>query len=139
MDKPAETIEFIEHGGEIIAIIIRRGHQGEGVNFVTPPHFPKQLAHMSHGKGHVIKPHHHVPVKREIEGTQEVLVIKRGKLKADFYDRDQSHLTSRILEEGDTILLASGGHGFEVIEDVEMIEIKQGPYLEEDDKEIYTS
>lgn len=134
MDEPSKTIEFIEHNGEIIAIIVRRDHQGEGVNFLTPPHFPKQLAHMSHLKGHIVKPHYHVPIKREIEGTQEVLVIKKGKIKTDIYNNEQSHIATRILEEGDTILLASGGHGLEVIEDVEMIEIKQGPYSEENDK-----
>lgn len=134
MDEPNKTIEFVEHNGEVVAIIIHREHQGEGVNFITPHHFPKQLAYMSHQKGHIITPHYHAPVKREIEETQEVLVIKKGKIKADLYNSEQTHIATRILEEGDTILLASGGHGLEIIEDVEMIEIKQGPYLEKNDK-----
>ena len=52
----------------------------------------------------------------------------------DFYDSDQCYLESRILEAGDVILLATGGHGFEVLEEIEMIEVKQGPYAGEVDK-----
>ncbi|HSW61451.1 MAG TPA: hypothetical protein VLJ60_11665, partial [bacterium] len=71
---------------------------------------------------------------REVVYTQEVLVMRKGKLRVDFYDNERNYLESRILEAGDVILLASGGHGFEVIEDVEMIEVKQGPYAGENDK-----
>ena len=81
-----------------------------------------------------ISRHTHNVVKREISLTQEVLVIRKGKLKVNFYDSKQNYLESRILKEGDVMLLASGGHGFKVIEDVEMIEVKQGPYLGEKDK-----
>jgi hypothetical protein len=63
-----------------------------------------------------------------------VLLIKRGRLRVDFYDDDQHYLESRILEAGDVILLATGGHGFEVLEEVEMIEVKQGPYAGDQDK-----
>ena len=66
--------------------------------------------------------------------TQEVLVIKTGKLRVDFYTDEKAYLKSYLLEQGDVILLASGGHGFEVIEDMEMYEIKQGPYAGDDDK-----
>jgi hypothetical protein len=66
--------------------------------------------------------------------TQEVLFIRKGVLRVDFYNNDKSYLESRMLHGGDTILLATGGHGFEVIEEVEMIEVKQGPYAGEADK-----
>jgi mannose-6-phosphate isomerase-like protein (cupin superfamily) len=73
-------------------------------------------------------------VPREVHYTQEVLFIRRGVLRVDFYDDRQNYLESRTLHGGDTILLASGGHGFEVLEEVEMIEVKQGPYAGEHDK-----
>jgi hypothetical protein len=92
---------------------------------------------MRHPAGKVIAPHFHNPVSREVQVTQEVLLIKRGRLRVDFYGEDRCHLESRILEAGDTIMLVSGGHGFEVLEDVEMIEVKQGPYAAEQDKTLF--
>jgi mannose-6-phosphate isomerase-like protein (cupin superfamily) len=76
----------------------------------------------------------HNLVPRNITYTQEVLIIKRGRLRVDFYDRNRTYLHSRILSAGDIILLASGGHGFEVLDEVEMIEVKQGPYAGDGDK-----
>jgi hypothetical protein len=66
--------------------------------------------------------------------TQEVLYIKSGKVRVDFYDEERNYLESRIVEKGDVILLASGGHGFQMLEDSEMIEVKQGPYCGDEDK-----
>jgi hypothetical protein len=90
---------------------------------------------MRHPAGKIIEPHLHTPVSREVQYTQEALLIKRGKLRVDFYDEQRSYLESRILGAGDVILLAVGGHGFEVLEEIEMIEVKQGPYAGERDKQ----
>ncbi len=127
-------IENIKFSDKTLAIIIKANYQNNGVQFFTPPAFSQQLAYMCHPKGHEIKPHLHNVVIRQVEYTQEVLVIKTGKLRVDFYNDKQDYLESRILETGDVILLASGGHGFEVLENLEMFEIKQGPYLAEEDK-----
>jgi hypothetical protein len=122
------AIEFINDKETILAIIIPHNHVEEGLNFITPENFSQQLAYMHHPPGKIIQPHIHKPLKREVNYTQEVLVIKRGKLRVDFYTPNEIYLMSRILSSGDTILLASAGHGFEVLEEIEMIEIKQGPY-----------
>lgn len=98
------------------------------MHFVTPGEFSQQLAFMSHPAGKKIAPHLHQAVAREVHLTKEVLVIKRGRLRVDFYDEDRRYLESRILEAGYVILLADGGHGFEALAPVEMIEVKQGPY-----------
>ena len=82
----------------------------------------------------MIQPHIHNPVSREVRFTQEVLFIKKGRVRVDFYDTEEVYLESRVLEKGDVILLIQGGHGFEVLEDLEMIEVKQGPYVGEQDK-----
>jgi len=124
----------ITHKESIIAIIIPAGHKSDGIEFFTPDSFSQQLAYMNHKKGKIIDAHVHNQNPREVVYTQEVLVMKKGKLKVDFYNNDRVYLESRILEAGDVILLASGGHGFEVLEDVDMIEIKQGPYAGENDK-----
>jgi len=126
--------EEIQHCGKLLAIIICHTYHEPGIHFLTPNDFSQQLAFMHHPVGKQIPPHVHNPVPREVQLTQEVLFIKRGKLRVDFYDDDRNYLESRVIEAGDTILLASGGHGFEVLEELEMIEVKQGPYAGEGDK-----
>lgn len=127
-------MENVLAGNEIIAIIIRRDYRAKGIEFFTPNNFSQQLAYMRHPSGKVIDPHLHNPVPREVMFTQEVLFLRRGRLRVDFYGDDRNYLESRILDEGDVILLASGGHGFEVLEEIEMIEVKQGPYAGDQDK-----
>jgi hypothetical protein len=127
-------IEEIKHNNEILAIIISNSYCKEGISFFTPGDFSQQLAYMRHPAGKIIQPHVHNPVKREVHYTKEVLLIKKGKLRVDFYDNDQTYLQSRILETGDVILLSEGGHGFEVLEELEMFEVKQGPYAGDMDK-----
>jgi hypothetical protein len=127
-------VEQVVSDGETLAIIVRHDYTAEGVHFFTPGEFSQQLGFMKHTRGKVIQPHIHSPVPREVTYTQEVLFIRRGQLRVDFYSRAQQYLESRSLEAGDVILLASAGHGFEVLEDVEMFEVKQGPYAEQADK-----
>lgn len=127
-------IEQITHTGQLLAIIVRRDFSESGIHFLTPDAFSQQLAYMQHPAGKIIEPHVHNLVQREVFYTQEVLFLKRGRLRVDFYDDDRTYLQSRILEAGDTILLASGGHGFEALEEIEMIEVKQGPYAGDADK-----
>ena len=117
-----------------LAIIIRSDYCSDGIRFFTPDEYSQQLAYMNHPKGHVIIPHTHNHVERQVQYTQEVLVIKKGVLRVDFYDDVKQYIKSIVLGEGDIILLASGGHGFEVLENVEMYEIKQGPYIGDGDK-----
>lgn len=127
-------IEHIVNDGKLLALIVRSGFSQPGVHFFTPDELSQQLAYMRHPVGKQIPPHVHKPVPREVHYTQEVLFLKRGKLRVDFYDDQQNYLESRVLDSGDVILLATGGHGFEVLEEIEMIEVKQGPYAGEEDK-----
>lgn len=127
-------IEAITHAGRTLAILLRTTYHAEGIKFFTPDDFSQQLAYMNRPQGYVIEPHVHNPVPREVQFTNEVLFIKSGKVRVDFYDDAQNYLESRALNQGDVILLASGGHGFEMIESSEIIEVKQGPYAGEADK-----
>ena len=131
-------IENIVDGGQLLAIILTHDHDASGIQFFTPDDFSQQLAYMHHPAGKVIEPHVHNPVRREVHYTQEVLFIKRGKLRVDFYTEHQAYLSSRVLVGGDVLLLATGGHGFEVLEEIEMIEVKQGPYAGALDKTRFT-
>lgn len=127
-------IEKIDYNNKLLAIIIRHDFEKEGVHFFTPNEFSQQVAYMQRPKGEKIQAHKHKEIPRTINKTQEVLFIRKGRLKVNFYDDNQNYFKSTILNTGDTILLADGGHGFEMLEKTEFIEVKQGPYLEEDDK-----
>jgi hypothetical protein len=128
------VIDHIRFGSDILAIIIRASFRKDGIDFFTPDTFSQQLGYMNRPTGYVIPPHVHNPVVREVEYTKEVLFIKSGRLRADFYSEQQEYLESTILEAGDVILLAYGGHGFEMLEPTEIIEVKQGPYAGDQDK-----
>lgn len=127
-------IEEVKKKNKLLAMIIRNDYVGEGVDFITPNAYSQQLAYMHHPAGKVIDAHVHNLVHRNVVMTQEVLFIKKGVLRVDFYDEYEDYLESRDLLAGDIILLVSGGHGFQVVEEVEMIEVKQGPYAGEEDK-----
>jgi mannose-6-phosphate isomerase-like protein (cupin superfamily) len=131
-------IEQIKFKGELLAIIVSSKFKTDGIHFFTDNELSQQLAYMKHPKGKQIQPHVHNPVPREVKYTQEVLFIKSGKLKVNFYSEKQEYLENRILETGDVILLIKGGHGFEVLEELEMFEVKQGPYVGEEDKTRFT-
>ena len=122
-----------------MAIIIRNNYVCEGVDFITPSEYSQQVAYMHHSEGKVIDAHIHNLVHRNVVLTQEVLFVKKGILRVDFYDEYEDYLESRDLYAGDIILLVSGGHGFTVLEEVEMIEVKQGPYAGENDKKRFAS
>ncbi|MEM7186342.1 MAG: hypothetical protein AAF466_06755 [Bacteroidota bacterium] len=127
-------VEQIKHNDTLLAVIIGASYKEEGIQFFTPNDFSQQLGYMNRKKHYVIEPHVHNPVKREVVWTQEVLYIKSGKVRVDFYDDEKEYLESRVLSAGDVILLAAGGHGFEMLEDSEIIEVKQGPYSGDRDK-----
>jgi mannose-6-phosphate isomerase-like protein (cupin superfamily) len=128
----------LEHGGRLIALLLRGTFSRPGIQFFTSNEFSQQLAHMAHPVGKLIDPHVHNPVAREVMFTQEVLMIKRGRIRIDLYAADREYLESWVAGAGDVILLASGGHGFEVLEELEMIEVKQGPYAGDGDKTRFT-
>jgi hypothetical protein len=127
-------IETIKSNDNILAIILRANYKSEGISFFTPNEFSQQLGYMNRPKGYQILPHLHNKVKRNVEYTNEVLLIKSGQVRVDFYDENKNYFISQILNKGDVILLVRGGHGFEMLEQSEMIEIKQGPYLDDKDK-----
>lgn len=126
--------EEIVKDGELYGLIIRKDFESDGLTFFTPGEFSQQLAYMKHPQGHVIDPHIHNEVKREVYNTQEVLFIRKGCLRVTFFDLQRNEFAIRDLYEGDVLLLVQGGHGFEILEECEMFEVKQGPYAGESDK-----
>lgn len=129
----------VEIDGEIAAIIIYSSFQCEGINFVTPSSFSQQLGYMKRESGYLIEPHMHNINPREVSLTNEVLFVKSGVLRVDFYNNNKVYFGSVRLKGGDVILLAAGGHGFLIEEDSEIIEVKQGPYSGDADKTRFVS
>ncbi|MFM7665357.1 MAG: hypothetical protein ACKOI3_08440 [Actinomycetota bacterium] len=129
-------IEEVKIDGRVAAIIVRNEFRPDGIQFVTPDDYSQQLGYMRRPAGYVIQPHIHLQVDRQASFTQEVLYMRKGRVRVDFYREDESYVDSREISTGDVILLSTGGHGFEMLEESELIEVKQGPYL--DDKRRFT-
>lgn len=127
-------VETIGDAGCTLAIIVRGSIDTPGISFFTPGDFSQQLAYMQHPAGKVIVPHVHKDVVRNVTKTLEVLMVRKGRLRVDLYRETREYVESRVIGPGDVMLLVSGGHGFEVLEPVEMFEVKQGPYAGDEDK-----
>ncbi len=134
MSDASDNIETIVNGLEPIALIIRANFDSEGLHFFTPDSFSQQVAYMRHPKDKVVEPHVHNLVARQVLYTQEVLLVRRGKVEVNLFSSGRKFLTSRILQDGDLILLCGGGHSLKMLEETSMIEVKQGPYAGDSDK-----
>ena len=130
-------IENIKWEGKVIALILRRDYDVDGVNFITSKDEPIQLGVLKHQCGTRIKPHVHRNQPRTITEVQEVLHIEYGRVEAEFYESNGKKVGNTILHSGDTIQFLCGGHGFNILEDSKIIEVKQGPYYGvEEDKQL---
>jgi hypothetical protein len=129
-----DAVERIVHEGRELALIVRAAFRRDGIEFLTDSEATQQLGYMQRPAGYVIPPHVHRPAPRTVVLTKEVLFVRAGRVRVDFYDDVQEYLESTVLGSGDVILLAEGGHGFEMLEPTEIIEVKQGPYVGEHDK-----
>ena len=118
----------------VLAIVISSPPRPEGIKFVTSHSSQFQIGLMGWGAGHRIPAHSHRVIPRKIDRTSEVLFIRKGKVKMSLFTDDGDLLTNSTLSAGDIVTLFEGGHGFEILEDAEIVEIKQGPYLGEDEK-----
>ena len=133
-DEDSAVFEEIADGEERLALLIRAGYSERGVHFFSPSDFSQQLGLICHAAGHIVEPHIHNVVLRQVLNTQEVLFVRSGRVRVDLYNSDREPSGSRTLSAGDVILLAGGGHGLEVLEESEIVEVKQGPYAGDDDK-----
>ncbi len=127
-------INKIVHKNKILAIIIKNYRSKKGITFFTNPKDTQQVGYMKHKKNHIIQPHTHKKKLKKILYTTEVLIILKGALKVDFYDDKKKYLLSKKITKGEIIVLMNGGHGFKVLKNLEMIEVKQGPYKLSSDK-----
>jgi len=127
--------EPITWEGCVLAYVIRGAMAPERTVFPTPPELELQVGFVVYQAGGVIPPHRHVPITRSIERTCEVIVVRKGRCEVDIYNDDRQVIATRELSTGDLIMIVSGGHGFRVLEDMILLEIKQGPYFGLGEKE----
>ena len=134
------NIERIIHKKKNYALIIRNKIQfkRKGGNFLTKDQDLLQVGFLKHNKNHIIKSHIHIKRKRIVNYSSEVLIIKKGELKVNFFDNYKKKIPkTKILYKNDIIILFQGGHGFEVNKNCQIIEVKQGPYLKRKDKKLF--
>lgn len=130
-----EPIEHISWNGKLLAYIIRTELDPEKTTFLTPLDFNLQLGFVVYPANGEVARHVHRRLERNIVGTSEVLVIRKGRCEIDIYSDDRELVATRELRAGDITLMVSGGHGFRILEDTTFLEVKQGPYTGMDEKE----
>jgi len=122
-------VECIRHGGQVIAHIVRADRTAAETEFITSPEDKQQVGFIVYPAGGRIARHVHRPVRREVVGMSEVLLVRRGRVEVDFYTQAEQYVATRVLEQGDLVVLVTGGHGFTCLEDTVLLEVKQGPYV----------
>ena len=128
-------IEKVSHKKKLFALIVRSNFRKKnGINFFTDKFSTQQFGYMKHEKNYLIKPHKHNKRLTKILTTTEVIVLFKGILRVDFYDNKKKYLFSKKIFANDIIMLVNGGHGFKILKNVEMLEVKQGPYSLSKDK-----
>jgi hypothetical protein len=130
-----DSIERISAGGELLAVLIRGGWKPGKTEFLTSPESPQQLGMIVYPEGGEIQRHVHRPVERKVRGTTEVIQVRSGRCLLELYGADGGLAASRELSTGDIVFLVAGGHGFRMLEDTVLFEVKQGPYAGGQDKE----
>jgi hypothetical protein len=129
------AVEIIEANGVALAYIVAPNWQPERTTFLTPEEASLQMGMILYGAGQDIPAHVHLPVTREVEGTNECVIVRKGRCRVTIYDLQRNFVAERDLEQGTVILLQGGGHGFHLYEDTVLFEVKQGPYAGQKDKE----
>lgn len=128
-------IEKIDFDGELFALIISSHNiKSEGIEFITDGNSLLEFGLMKYKSGHKIQPHIHKPFKRVTFGTNEVIFIKKGRVLIDFFDENRNYICSKTLNKDDWVILLKGGHGFKILDNSELVEVKNGPYVNNNDK-----
>jgi hypothetical protein len=128
---PEDFVEYIDSKREgTMAIIVRSEYSRPGIRFFTENDLAQQLGYIEHPKDHEIQPHIHNCIPRKVNYTQEILFIRKGQLQVDFYTSSRAWYCSRSLSAGDVLMLIKGGHGFKCLTDVQLFEVKNGPYID---------
>jgi hypothetical protein len=130
-----DLVEKIFSGDQCLAYVIKASFLPERTTFLTPPEYKQQVGYVVYPAGGVIQRHVHRALERHLVGTSEVLVVRQGCCEVDIYNDDRQLVATRELRDGDIMLMVGGGHGFRMLDDTVLLEVKQGPYTGIDEKE----
>ena len=130
-------VETIRSGEQLLALIIRADLRPSATTFVTAEWMDQQVGFVVYPASGEIARHAHRPIRRELVGTAEVIFVREGRCELDLYDEARAHVVTRELRQGDVVALVAGGHGFRMLEDTVLLEVKQGPYTGIDEKEAF--
>jgi hypothetical protein len=122
-------VEAITKDGAVFAYVLRHDISPDTTTFITPDDCIQQVGFVVHGAGSEVKRHFHLPVERQVVGTPEVLIVRSGRCQMDVYDSTQTLVATCELRRGDVMIMVGGGHGFRMLEDTVLLEVKQGPYF----------
>ncbi|OGH11566.1 MAG: hypothetical protein A3B38_02030 [Candidatus Levybacteria bacterium RIFCSPLOWO2_01_FULL_36_13] len=122
-------MEKIAYKNNLIALRLKKIKNG--VMSFTEPSEPIQLVTHKRSLGEYTKAHLHSPKKRTTNKLQECLVLIKGKIKIDLYNSEKKYFKSIFISAGEAVIFVSGGHGVHILEDSEIIEIKNGPFIED--------
>jgi len=122
------ALESVTLDGDVLAYILRNGPAPEQTTYVTPDECNLQVGYVVYQAGSEIPRHMHLPVERHVIGTAEVLLVQRGRCEVDVFGPARQLVATCKLQTGDLLIAVGGGHGFRVLEDTVLLEIKQGPY-----------
>lgn len=131
------TIETIEYNGIKYAEIIRAETRVEKTTFFSPAESSFQFGLLAHSAGFTEPPHYHQPVTRNINDLQQMFVVQRGLVVVELYSDDGNLLREIEMHAGDAIVLIHGVHALRVVEDMQCISVKQGPYLGEEKDKVF--
>jgi len=132
-------LEVFEHKGVRYAEVIRAESKVEITNFFSPAESSFQFGLLAHEAGFVEPPHYHKEFDRVIRDLQQMFVVQRGVVDVDLYDDEGKMIETVRLKQGDAIVLIHGVHAIKVIEDMQCISVKQGPFLGAENDKIMVS
>ncbi len=129
--------EIVEYNGIKYAEIIWADTQVEKTTFFSPAESSFQFGLLAHEAGFIEAPHYHNPMTRTISDLQQMFVVQRGVVVIELYSDDGKKLREIEMHRGDAIVLIHGVHAVRVVEDMQCISVKQGPYLGEEKDKVF--
>jgi hypothetical protein len=121
--------EVIEHGGVRFAEVIWAPSTAVTTKFCSPDEGSLQFGLLAHEAGFVEAAHYHKPIERKIMNLEQMFVVQKGKIAVDFFTAEGKKFREVVLGVGDAILLINGAHSIRVLEDMQCVSVKQGPFL----------
>jgi hypothetical protein len=122
-------VELLRGEDGVIAYVVYAAATPSVTTFITDASDPFQAGFVVYGAGGEVIPHRHLPVERSVVGTAEFIVVRSGRCIVHVYSETNRLVATRELSPGDAILTLAGGHGFQMLEDTVLFEVKQGPFL----------